>query len=64
MQRGFTLIEMAIATGILAMLVLAGAAFALGKRPMAMRQGAVEFSAQLQAALSLAAASGNALPFL
>ncbi|MBC5815819.1 MAG: prepilin-type N-terminal cleavage/methylation domain-containing protein [Candidatus Eremiobacteraeota bacterium] len=64
MQRGFTLIEMAIAVGVLAMLVLAGAAFAFGNRPMAMRQGAVEFSAQLQAARSLAAASGNGATIL
>lgn len=46
------------------MLMLTGAAFALGNRPMAMRQGAVEFSAQLQAALSLAAASGNGATIL
>ena len=59
MERGYTLVEMAVAVGIVAMLVLAGAAFAFGSRPMAMRSAAVQFGAQLRAAKSLAAASGN-----
>ena len=59
MQRGFTLAEMAVAVGIVATLLLAAAAFALGSRPLAMSSATTQIEAQLQAARSLAAASGN-----
>jgi prepilin-type N-terminal cleavage/methylation domain-containing protein len=59
MQRGFSLVEMALTVGILAMLLFAGAAFALGSRPVAMNSAATGFEAQFEAARSLAAATGN-----
>ncbi|MDP9018936.1 MAG: prepilin-type N-terminal cleavage/methylation domain-containing protein [Candidatus Eremiobacteraeota bacterium] len=59
-QRGFTMVEMAVTVAILAVLLLGGASFALGMRPMAMRSAAAQFEAQFHAARSLAAASGGA----
>ncbi|GAC1391128.1 MAG: hypothetical protein NVSMB31_08380 [Vulcanimicrobiaceae bacterium] len=59
-QRGFTVIEMAVAVAIVAVLLIAGVAFALAMRPMAMRSAATEFEAQFEAARSLAAASNGA----
>ena len=59
MQRGYTLIEVVIAVAILAILVAAGASFAFGSKPFAMRSAVTQFKAQVQAAEALAAISGN-----
>ena len=50
---------MAVAVGIVAMLLLTAGAFVLGSRPLAMSSAATQFEAQLQAARALAAATGN-----
>jgi len=58
-QRGFTLVEAAIVAGILALLA-AGAAFALGTKPYALRSSLTLLDASLAQARTLAEASGNA----
>lgn len=50
---------MTVAVGILALLLLAGAGFALGSRPLAIRTAVQQFDAQLHAARALAASTGN-----
>jgi prepilin-type N-terminal cleavage/methylation domain-containing protein len=59
MQRGFTLLETMITVAIVAMIVVAGGAFAQGFRPYAASSAVTRMAALLVTARSLAAASGN-----
>ncbi|MHB1798390.1 MAG: prepilin-type N-terminal cleavage/methylation domain-containing protein [Vulcanimicrobiaceae bacterium] len=58
-SRGFTLVEVTVATGILAAFLLAVGAIALGSRPFAVRSDATRFDALVAAARAVAASSGN-----
>jgi prepilin-type N-terminal cleavage/methylation domain-containing protein len=59
MQRGFTLLETMIAVAIVAMIVVAGGAFAQGFRPYATSSAVTRMAALLVTARSVAASSGN-----
>ena len=58
MQRGFTLVELIVAVGIVAVLA-AGGALALGQHPMSSSTAFAQLRAQIEAAKMLAAASGD-----
>lgn len=58
LQRGFTLVELAIVAGIVAMLAL-GAAFALGNKPYALRSSVTLLNSTLAQARAIAESSGN-----
>ena len=58
-ERGFTLIEIVVAVGVTAILMLAGGIWLLGWHPGALRNAADDFDAQLAAARAIAATSGN-----
>ncbi|MBV9269671.1 MAG: prepilin-type N-terminal cleavage/methylation domain-containing protein [Candidatus Eremiobacteraeota bacterium] len=57
-QRGFTLLEMSIVVGVIAVMVM-GAAFAFGAKPYALRSSAMLFDATVAHARSVAETSGN-----
>jgi len=57
-QRGFTLVEVLVAVGIVAMLCI-GVAIALTSRPGALRAATESFEASFAAARAIAATSGN-----
>jgi len=59
MQRGFTLLETIITVAIVAMLVVAGGAFAQAFHPYAASSSVARMSALLATARSVAASSGN-----
>lgn len=58
LQRGFTLVELAIVAGIVAVLAL-GAAYALGSKPYALRSSVMLLNATLAQARGIAESSGN-----
>lgn len=58
LQRGFTLVELAIVAGIVALLAL-GAAFALGNKPYALRSSVMLLDASLAQARAVAESSGD-----
>lgn len=58
MQRGFTIAELIVATGVVALLA-AGGALALGGHPMSSSSAFIQLRAQLEAARALASASGD-----
>ncbi len=58
-SRGYTLVEVTVATGILAVFLLAVGAIALGSRPFAVRSDATRFDALVAAARAVASSGGN-----
>jgi type II secretory pathway pseudopilin PulG len=58
-QRGFTLLEMVITVGFIAILIIAGGAFAYSAQPYAARSAALRMTAMLATARQVAASSGN-----
>jgi len=58
-QRGYTLLEIVVTVGIVAMLVVAGGAFAQSMHPYAMPAAVQRLGSLLAMARSVAASSGN-----
>ncbi|GAC1658906.1 MAG: hypothetical protein NVS9B12_11580 [Vulcanimicrobiaceae bacterium] len=59
MQRGFTLAEVVVAVGILALMVLSAAAYSFGSRPLARQSAQAQIEAQITAARAIAQAGGD-----
>ncbi|MHB8148082.1 MAG: type II secretion system protein [Vulcanimicrobiaceae bacterium] len=58
-ERGFTLIEVLVAVGIMALLAAAGGVWMLATRPAALRAAVDGYDASMASALALAATGGN-----